>query len=647
MAAPMFSVKGVLSTPLAMMECAGSQISSAERSSTVLSGRKCSIFLLSELEKVWAALSVVLRKFLSEGKSVKIPHFGSFWLEEFVLFTAPSISAASGPHRVPDRRGEGSAGGTRYSTRRLYFGFNRYFAIKYNLHQEKIAQEKDFNTYTKILPSHLVALCEVPAYRVEQVLKEFFLYIGEGLYLGKVFQLEFPDVASLFVKKEQMLLRHHLDLQRCLLQVDSKRWPSEIRERSLAALLSDHHFESSGAGSLDDRPGSSGCANSYCSGSNSYNSSSRMQSSRPATSRHGLSGTAPPPAKPVQHPTVFISTTLHGKCFSDLVRENQWRAEREERSRRMLWNRKKKTGEDTILHGIKDGVHNTLDLRESSREFSSRSTNLPFHDREDAYDGECDLHSSSLHNEHAQDVMHHHLTPPADNVYGWKASSPYEPPVSDAAGKVGEGGLQSRLNKPSNEEDAADSVELVEVVVDTVPSKEKSGAEGDGGRSARNKNLPSSHQFDPTYLPCSYRPISSVQEPSCVDPNNLTTILEKEEPFSRPISRRYHEHSSVRDLIYSNPCATLPKTTGINAAPNEAEFTSSGRPILRRPPPSSDWEASNARAGASPFQVVAPLSVYNHFGRKRFGFAANPVNNENEYAIISCGLGAKTNPVQL
>lgn len=641
MTAPMFSARGVLSTPLAMMECAGSQISCTERSNAVTSGRKCSIFLLSELEKVWAALSVILRKFLTEGKSVKIPHFGSFWLEEFVLFTAPSISAASGPHRVLYGRGGGSAGETRYSTRRLFFGFNRHFAVKYSLHQEKIAQEKDFINYTKILPSHLVDLCEVPAYRVMQVLKEFFLYIGEGLYLGKVFQLDFPDVASLFVKKEQMLLRHHLDLQKYLLEVDSKRWPNEIRERSLAALLSDRR-ESSGGGDLGSRSGNSGYATSCCSGSTSYNNSSHMQSSRSGTSRHGLSGTAPPPPKPVEHPTVFVSTTLHGKCFSDLEREQQWRAEREERSRRMLWTRKKKAGEEVIIHGFKNELSNARDLPVRSQYFSARSSQHPFHDRVDAYGDECD-HSSSNHNiEHAPHMMHQ-PTPPVNNVYAWKASSPYEPPVSDAPGTIGDGGFQSHRNKPSNEEDAADSVELVEVVVDTVPSNAKSGVEGGGGRGAQNKNFPASHQFDSTYLPSSYRALTSLEKPSSVDPNNLTSILEKEEPFSRPISRHYHEHSSVRDLIYSNPCASLTRTAGTSAAANEAEFTSSGRPIHRCPPPSSEWEASTTKKVPSPSQAVAPTCAYNHFGRKRFGFAANPVNSENEYAMISCGAKGKGN----
>lgn len=198
-----FSAKGSIHTSLAMMDCASSQ-----------SGPD--VFLLSELEKIWAALSTLIQQRLIEGKNARIAQFGSFWLEDFPLIT-------DAQHR-------------KYKTRKICFAVHRTMALRYHINTEKVPVEKRSLTYSTIHPSEIVALCEVPANRVVRALRDFFLYIGEGLYSQRVYNLKFPGVATLLLRKDQMLLTVESEMQQRIFEVDSRRWPREMREHCLKIM---------------------------------------------------------------------------------------------------------------------------------------------------------------------------------------------------------------------------------------------------------------------------------------------------------------------------------------------------------------------------------------------------------------------------
>lgn len=641
----MFSVRGVISTPLAMMECASSQINNIGIPRGFISGRRSSVFLLSELEKVWSALSVLLRQSLNEGKAVKISNFGSFWLEEFVILTTSSPPTATAElNRFPEGR---SGGRTQYSTRQLFFGFHPRYAIKYNLSSEKIWREKPLTTYTKIAPSSLVALSEVPAYRVMHILQEFFLYLGESIFLGKVFQIDFPGVATLFIRKEQMLLRPCVELQQDLLEVDAKRWPSEIKVRCKAALLSEYCRDT-----CSDRcPSSEGAVSVGCAGG-----AGRVSSSRSCSSRHGLPRRSLPPQTPVQHPSVFVSTAARGKCFSDLEREIQWRAEKEERSRRMLSERKRKVGVDeATLQAEIERIEREIEKEQSQPNALFRKSGVPPQSavgaENEAYDDDNYRLSQGMTN------------PPmtsGESVYAWEegddgggtptpSSRAYlngavEEKARPQMSKITEQGHEEAVEEGviENNDDDGDDVEVVEVTVDRPLPATSSAAYGS---MQWESNFPS-HNFASRGIdPPSYR----------VDPNSLSSTLRKEEPFSRPLSRRYHEHSSVRDLIYNNPCAARDSTASSSrhGGISEMECTSSGRPIHRHPPrPVGEMNmmgkgnphsypvgvATPPSTGTPSLGIAAPSAVSSssiHFGRKRFGIPVHPGATQKEYAMIS------------
>lgn len=609
----MFSVRGVLSTTLAMMECASSQLNNTGIPRGYISGRRDRVFLLSELEKVWAALSVVLRNFLSEGKAVKISNFGSFWLEEFVLFTAPSSrSVETMPYRQQAQQRGGSSGGTKYSTRQLCFGFNHHYARKYNFHSEKILREKTLPGYAKIAPSHLVALCEVPAYRVMQILKEFFLYLGESIFLGKVFQLDFPEVATLCIRKEQMLLRPVLDLQEHLLEVDAKRWPSDVKERCKTALYSEYRNQTSS--SRGSRNGAEhGGWDSRSVGSGRV-STSRSVPSHPAPSQSTLL-----PSSPAQHPTVFVSTAPGGRCFSELEQEKQRRAERVERSRRMWKERKKTTVDEATLQG-------------EIKEWSNR-------------------HGEHLAGPHAP--VWYAAAPPqekhgdrqggvyrpsssGESVYAWDGGSSLYPNVT--TGGMGMHRMQSHESRTGENTpekvDTIPEVEVVEVTVDAAPHHQ-------GESQTQWEGLPASSSEAHIGVSSPRSALYGVEEPSRVGPKVLASILEKEEPFSRPLSRRYHEHSSVRDLIYNNPCAGEAASFSRKETRIQADLTSSGRPIHRHQPPEStmatrivDPSSATLEAPGSVPSASSLSCPTDRYGRKRFGDVSNPISSQKEYAML-------------
>ncbi|EPY34862.1 hypothetical protein AGDE_07774 [Angomonas deanei] len=223
----MQSTRGTITTNVAMVECAGGQNQQ---------GRD--IFLLSELEKVWVAVSILVRKRLLDGRDVQIPHLGTLCLQEKVLFSDHSRSI-------------------RYFARKLSFFINHSFAIRFSVDTGKVPIEKVKNNYSKIALSEIVDVCGVPAKTASKALKEFVLYIGEGLHNGKVFHIHLPGVASLTTKKELVTLTTTWEMQMDLFSIDSRKWSPELQVYGREMLRQEAHaFSTEVVEDNSARPGS-------------------------------------------------------------------------------------------------------------------------------------------------------------------------------------------------------------------------------------------------------------------------------------------------------------------------------------------------------------------------------------------------------
>lgn len=218
----MLSSRGAITTNVAMVECAAGQNSNSKQ-----------VFLLSELEKVWVSICILARRHLLEGKNVQIPNFGSFWLEERCL-----ISDSAGYRQ-------------RFHARRLFFGINAGFSLRYGMDGVKAPLERPGLPYVKLHMAEVVAVCAVPAHTAAMALREFIMYIGEGLYCGRTFTLSFPGVAGLVVKKERFMLTADAELQAELFEADSRRWPPEVQEEGRRRLDAEQH-----PAATPSRPGS-------------------------------------------------------------------------------------------------------------------------------------------------------------------------------------------------------------------------------------------------------------------------------------------------------------------------------------------------------------------------------------------------------
>lgn len=304
------------------MECASSQVQR---------GGGGEIFLLSELEKVWAATSILLGKLLVEGKNVQVPHFGAFWLEE--------------QHLVTDLHRR------RFSTRKLCFGLQRHFATKYGVKVEKVQMESRAVAYAKLPPANIVALCEVPAHRAMLALREFFLYIGEGLFQGRVFELRFPGVATVLLRREQMQLNADWELQMALFDVDAKRWPAEMKahcQQVLQDIALRGHALPSGRSTARSSGSTARCG-----------------------SRTSWRSSAPP--TPIDPAAVFTPAAPSGRLFSDIEREQ---------ARRKEMAAKKKEAE-------KDLERRLLEMQERQRYVEAAAASL--HDRHYPYEADVDV----------------------------------------------------------------------------------------------------------------------------------------------------------------------------------------------------------------------------------------------------------------
>lgn len=416
----MFSPRGALSTSYAMMECAASQEGS----------RGSGIFLLSELEGVWASMSILISRWLLEGKNVQVPNFGSFWLES--------------QHLASD-----DIYGRRYCTRKVCFGFHPHLATRYSL-TERVPLQKQGIAYTKVLPAHIVAICKIPAYRTTLALREFFLYLGEGLFKGLVFDLRFPGVGSVLIRKDQMQLTTDWELQSALFDVDAKRWSPEMKVHCRQAL---QELVLRGPAS---RP-------------------STASASRPTSS---CSWERPPSAGMPMDRAVFTPAAPAGRLFSDIAKDNDRRREA---------HRKAVESEKSLAQRLQDMDDHAVRHVECSPSFQHQSEWRP-QTMDSCASGE------SIYN--ALDV------PPP-----WIARTQPNVTVTQPRREV--------YRLPSDD-DGEDDVEVVEVTV----ADERSVPPLSGGLERRQVAA------------------SNGAPSSTITP--------------RPASRSYHDHSSVRDLIYSS-----------------------------------------------------------------------------------------------
>lgn len=441
----MFSARGAISTSVAMMECAKSQTSKGGE-----------VFLLSELEKAWAAMSILIGKLLLEGKNVKITHFGAFWLEDFDLITD-----------LHQRT---------YSTRKLRFGLHPQVATRYSVNTTKVPLETRSKVYAKVSVSQIVPICEVPAHRATLALRDFFLYIGEGLFTGKVFQLKFPGVATLLLRKEQLQVSTDWELQLGLFEVDAKRWPADMRGYCQQILLDDSAMRGTTSAS----------------------------SSRPSTARSTSSWRRGTSSGPIDPKHVFTSATKSGRLFSEIEKEHTRRrserrsqtAEEEELKRRM------REAERQVLH---------FDCAANNGEFVNFPLSAACHAAApptpsyDAYPNSEGSRPATASGESIYRVLDEY---PASDSHAQHAPSRHFTHQGDD------------VLLPEEEEFEDGGVEVVEVTL-AGSEQEKEESEAAVPRPLGKKNP------------------------------ELESVLQKEEAFARPISRRtYHDHCSVRDLIY-------------------------------------------------------------------------------------------------
>ncbi|CAG9584202.1 conserved hypothetical protein [Leishmania major strain Friedlin] len=202
----MLSSRGAITTNVALAECAAGQNTSDK-----------SVFLLSELEKVWVAVAVVARRLLLDGSAVQIAPFGALWTEEYVL--------------LRDRQQNP------YKTRKLCFGINLNYANRYGVDTGKVPLERPGGEgYVRVSMADIVAVCGVPARVASTALKEFFLYLGEGLSRGRVLQLSLPGVATISMKKQKVVLSMDGELCIGMYEIDSRKWPGELQREGYEAL---------------------------------------------------------------------------------------------------------------------------------------------------------------------------------------------------------------------------------------------------------------------------------------------------------------------------------------------------------------------------------------------------------------------------
>lgn len=545
----MLSSRGAVTTNVALVECAAGQNASDK-----------SVFLLSELEKVWVAVAVVARRLLLDGAAVQISPFGALWTKEYVLLRDRQ--------QLP------------YTTRKLCFGININYANRYGIDKSKVPLERPGGEgYVRVSMADIVAVCGVPARTAAAALKEFFLYLGEGLSRGRVFQLSIPGVATIAMKRQKAVLSMNEELRRELYEIDSRKWPVDVQREGYEVLQAQGTAASSIASS---RPSTARLS---------------LASWRAAPAGAAEAGDGADPKKPV-----FVAAAPSGRLFDDIAQQAEQRrrlaqsaveAQREQHRRQADLDRR-------IAHyGAYDFGHHADAVAEAEGLYGAGGfTDYGEEEGDDAYEPYPHPVVGGVDGGHARTVRP--PTASGESVYDLVPHGAPTPATSyQYHGRHGSAAVastrQNRRQQGAAGEEEPD-VEVIEIVDDT----------HDGGAVPSRENQPG------------------------VNKNaELERILREEETFSRPISRQtYHESSAARDLIYSQPyeAPSRPSRARVGAAP---AGSSSAAPVQREPAsPHVNVSApslASAKAGQTQDDVF-------RFGRRRF--VENPFDDDHVGTLL-------------
>jgi hypothetical protein len=539
----MLSTRGAITTNVALVECAAGQ-SKADKS----------VFLLSELEKVWVSVAVVARRLLLDGHAVQINSFGALWTEEYVL--------------LHDRQQRP------YTTRKLCFGINQNFANRYGVDTSKVPLEKRSGSgYVRVSMADVVAVCGIPARTAATALKEFILYLGEGLSRGRIFHLSLPGVCTIAMKQQKVALTMNEELRNAMFDIDSRKWAVELKAEGLKALENLAAIPASGIVSVQSsRP-----------------STSRLSrlSWRPAPASTSLSAgdAATSPRIGAEKKSVFIAAAPSGRTFEEIAQQAEQRRKAAQQAASVERDMRRRQAD--------------LDRRIQHYHSHSESHADPMREDEQFYDEDerrtytyDDVEDAEAHNVvGVDDDQRRSLRPPSasgESIYhilNEGENSSRAPPCQY--------GRQRRPHAPSPRNHAADEPEVQ--VIEMINDEDAHGMEtGIDEAAEMRERRPLAHK----------------------DPE-LERVLREEEAFSRPISRRtYHEMCAARDLIYSQPYE----------APERASSSSAAGPSpMYRPPCKVDGEVTHTGGErAAPVQASAASRAraqqenVPRFGRKRF-----------------------------
>ncbi|KAG5464490.1 hypothetical protein LSCM1_00680 [Leishmania martiniquensis] len=527
----MLSSRGAITTNVALVECAAGQNTSDK-----------SVFLLSELEKVWVAVAVVARRLLLDGSAVQIAPFGALWTKEYVL--------------LRDRQQHA------YTARTLCVGINLNYANRYGVDTSKVPLERPSGEgYVRVSMADIVAVCGVPARTASAALKEFFLYIGEGLSRGRVLQLSLPGVATILMKKQKVVLKMDEELRLEMYEADSRKWPGELQREGYAAL---------------QKQGDTTTSSALTSAASSRPSTSRLSRASWRVTPAMTASDGVEPKRPV-----FVAAAPCGRLFDEIAQQEEQRrkaaqsaiaVERELRRRQEDLNRRiegyvgyegdadpvEKTGNDPEAVGD-NGFDETHPLSEDVKGAGFYGGRRCSGRRPPSASGE------SIYN----------IIDSSDPRC--PAAAPLQPHA------YGKGHPQSSSPAPSRYHNVAakeePEVEVIEIVDDSDTAEQP---------VKPAENCPLAHKDA-----------------------ELERILREEEPFSRHSHRHaYHEPSMARDLIYSQPYEAPSRRAGSTAV--------AGPSLTAHKKHTASIDASEPFAtivSAKPGQAHENVP---RFGRKRF-----------------------------
>ncbi|KPI87050.1 hypothetical protein ABL78_3862 [Leptomonas seymouri] len=556
----MLSTRGAITTNVALVECASGQ-NRADRN----------VFLLSELEKVWVSVAVVARRLLLDGRAVQIAPFGALWTEEYVLLRDHQ-------HRP-------------YTTRKLCFGINQNYADRYAIDASKVPLEKRSGAgYVRVSMADIVSVCGVPARTASTALKEFFMYLGEGLSRGRVFQLSMPGVATIAIKQQKVVLTMNEDLRHAMYAVDSRKWAVELREEGLKALEDLASIPASGVVSA--------------------------QSSRPSTSRashvswrSAPTQYAPSAAEAGERKSVFVAATPSGRTFDEIAQQEE--------------KRRKATQMSTTVE---------REMRRRQEDLDRRLQHYYHYSGDGCAEYHVDPMAGAMHSsEEGEDADHEDCQPAVTVVNEGHSYSLHPPSVSgESIYNVlaeNEGRAPAPSHQYGRQRQHAHAPALHRRRVDDEPEVEVIEMLDDEQTHLANTAAKEEEE-------------AKTKRPLAQKDAALERVLREEEPFSRPISRRtYHEMCAARDLIYSQPYEAPERVSSSATAATAPSQSFQSSRKAGHSPANAEVEERTARA---PTHLQSNVSTHSErkppqeeawrFGRKRFD--GNHYNDDHVGSLI-------------